>query len=234
MCTFSCAINQNQEIIFTSNRDERFSRSSALLPDIYNYHNKQIIYPLDPDGGGTWLATSKDRVLCLLNGSFFPHQPRPPYSKSRGKLILESFDYENPQDFLKNISLNNIEPFTFIWADLYRQIVWEINWQQRAFLSQYDLQTPKIWASVMLYPEPIRRARIQNFIQITNNQPITKESLFEFHNYWNEDPQKSVQINVPGVVATVSISSIVVKPAEISFSYQDLVSSQANTTTLNR
>lgn len=234
MCTFSCVITQNEDVIFTSNRDERFNRSIALLPSIYDYHDNEIIYPLDPDGGGTWLAASKNRVVCLLNGSFFPHQARPPYQKSRGKIVLESFGYENPLSFLKYVSLNGIEPFTLIWADLDHRTVWEINWQQQAFLSQYDLFTPKIWASVMLYPEPVRRSRTQNFYQLIDNNQITQEALLDFHSCWNEDPKKSVQINIPGAVATVSISSIVIKQDQLHFLYQDLINSQTNITTLKR
>lgn len=234
MCTFSYAISNSQEIIFTSNRDERFLRSRALLPNIYDFENIQLIYPIDPDGGGTWLAASKSRVICLLNGAFFPHQPRPPYRKSRGKIVLESFNYENPATFLTQYSLDNIEPFTLIWADLNQNVIWEINWQQKVFLSRHELTSSKLWASAMLYPAPIRKARSDNFHRFLQEQPISPESLLNFHTQWDEDPKKSIQIHIPELLSTVSVSSIVVTSSQISFLYQDLLTRESNLNVLNR
>jgi hypothetical protein len=50
------------------NRDERITRGEARLPQACSHGRLTGLYPVDPDGGGTWIAaTSAGLVFALLN-----------------------------------------------------------------------------------------------------------------------------------------------------------------------
>jgi uncharacterized protein with NRDE domain len=72
------------------NRDERRTRPPALPPQQHIYDNRAAVYPLDPLGGGTWIAVSSaGLVFALLNG-YSDGDARPqaaPAAKSRGLII---------------------------------------------------------------------------------------------------------------------------------------------------
>ena len=77
-------------------------------------NGKEILFPKDTTGGGTWIAVSHQRITCLLNGAFKPHVPIMPYRKSRGLIVLDSFLFNSIDSFSKDYDLQNIEPFTMI------------------------------------------------------------------------------------------------------------------------
>jgi len=69
------------------NRDERRTRPPALPPARHIYDDRAAVHPLDPLGGGTWIAASAaGLVFALLNGySSADSGPHP--RKSRGLII---------------------------------------------------------------------------------------------------------------------------------------------------
>lgn len=89
MCTLAWgSTGEGQWVCF--NRDESRTRSRALPPSIHRSGCRELLYPLDPDGGGTWFAAdSNGTVVALLNR--YPQGSAPPPSarRSRGKLVLE-------------------------------------------------------------------------------------------------------------------------------------------------
>ena len=87
MCTVSWA-HQPGGYHLLCNRDEKRTRGAAFAPRVREIGGVRYVAPIDPDGGGTWLATNEHGVsLCLLNGEpgFESAGPR----RSRGGLILE-------------------------------------------------------------------------------------------------------------------------------------------------
>ncbi|GBL36066.1 hypothetical protein EMGBS15_16610 [Filimonas sp.] len=89
MCTVTYLPVSSSSFILTHNRDEHHTRAIALLPEKKTMQDIEIIFPTDQQGGGTWIATSKEFTLCLLNGGFEKHIPSPPYRHSRGLVILD-------------------------------------------------------------------------------------------------------------------------------------------------
>jgi hypothetical protein len=52
------------------NRDEQRSRPLARAPELHVCGTVRTLHPIDPQGGGTWIAaTEQGLVLALLNGS---------------------------------------------------------------------------------------------------------------------------------------------------------------------
>ena len=72
-----------------ANRDERHTRPSAHPPSIARAGGALALMPIDPQGGGTWIAgTSAGLVFALLNAAGESRAVAP----SRGRLILELVD----------------------------------------------------------------------------------------------------------------------------------------------
>ena len=139
--------------IFTSNRDESVVRESAIPPRKYKIEDRYVFFPKDPLGGGTWIASCDTFTLCLLNGGFKKHIPSPPYRHSRGKVILDFYQYLNVERFLQDYNFDNLEPFTLIIIS--RDIsltISEIRWTgEEVFYKDIASNEPKIWSSVTLY-----------------------------------------------------------------------------------
>ena len=53
----------------------------------------------------------------MLNGAFTKHERNLPYRKSRGLIVLEIFEYKSFSDFVTDVDLHNIEPFTLVLAE---------------------------------------------------------------------------------------------------------------------
>ena len=69
MCTVSFLPLDNG-FILTSNRDERALRKPAEFPATYQSNSGTVTFPRDGKAGGTWIAASKTKMICLLNGGF--------------------------------------------------------------------------------------------------------------------------------------------------------------------
>jgi hypothetical protein len=71
------------------NRDERRTRPPALPPAQHIYDNRAAVHPIDPLGGGTWIAVSSSGlVFALLNGYSDRDDVSPPRAaQSRGLII---------------------------------------------------------------------------------------------------------------------------------------------------
>ena len=69
MCTVTL-LRQSNGLRLFMNRDEAHSRKPALKPKLMVEESK-VYAPIDPQGGGTWIAyNEKGYWGCLLNGYF--------------------------------------------------------------------------------------------------------------------------------------------------------------------
>ncbi|MDD5151020.1 MAG: NRDE family protein, partial [Flavobacterium sp.] len=158
MCTVSF-VNTNGKIIITSNRDEKVLRPSAIGPRNYSINNKNIIFPKDPQAGGTWFAVDEEgTTLVLLNGANEKHQHQPPYRKSRGLIVLDTISSLSPKDFWAAIDLENIEPFTLVLFQ--NKELFQLRWDGfEKETTQLDINKSHVWSSSTLYPKSIRENR---------------------------------------------------------------------------
>src|SRR5690606_27855602 len=74
MCTLTFIPKGNFDFIITSNRDEASFRKT-LPPKTYVVDGEKLVYPKDEVAGGTWIGvSSRNRLVCLLNGGFIAHE----------------------------------------------------------------------------------------------------------------------------------------------------------------
>jgi uncharacterized protein with NRDE domain len=223
MCTVSF-VRANDTVIITSNRDEHIQRENAAAPDFYILPNKKIIFPKDARAGGTWFAASNTgEIAVLLNGAFKKHKAQPPYRKSRGLILLEIIEADEPISYFDELNLENIEPFTLIiyQPDSLHELRWDGSDKYNSLL---DITGSYIWSSATLYTDDVIRHRqhlFEQFIGVTAN--ITVEKILDFHMHDQGDTENGFVIDRQTGMKTFSITQAVVNDDTITFLHNDLL-----------
>jgi uncharacterized protein with NRDE domain len=225
MCTVSF-VNSNDQIIITSNRDEKVIRPSAIEPKNYSINNKNIIFPKDPKAGGTWYAIDeKGTVLVLLNGAVEKHKVVLPYRKSRGLIVLDIISSSNPIEFWTEIDLDNIEPFTLVLFQSKK--LYQLRWDGvQKETTNLDIAQNYVWSSSTLYPKEVREKRSKWFYSFLETKPgITADEMLNFHRYTEEENQEhGLVINRNNVLKTLSITQSVIDQNKVTILHCDLLS----------
>jgi len=227
MCTVSYLPLSGGGIILTSTRDEKILRKPANLPVVHEIHGQEVYFPQDQDASGTWIASGPDvDTLCLLNGGLIPHEPNPPYRKSRGLVLLDYYRYNDLSVYLDSYNFSRIEPFTLLILGGTVPSLDEIRWDGHKIHHQslpHDL--PGIWSSVTLYTEDVIRLRKDWFENWLRGKPdFTIESTVSFHKTAGTgDAQNDVLMNRDNTIRTVSITSLVRQPGRHEFYYEDII-----------
>jgi len=228
MCTVSFLPTANGNFILTSNRDETRLRDT-LLPQTATANNgKQLLYPKDSKAGGSWICSANsDQLVCLLNGAFVTHTRELPYRKSRGKVVLEFFEYENAHQFLANYDLDNIEPFTLVIYD--NGFLAELKWDgQKKHIRHLDTAKTHIWSSATLYNAEMKAKREAWFETWLAEKPIfTAKTAMHFHETAGDGNEfYALKMNRFHLVETLSITCVERKNDTLEMTYKDFVHQQ--------
>ena len=164
MCTLTYTPLGKGQFILGSNRDESVTRAPAGSPKIVEREGLQLLYPMDPEAQGSWIASSEQgRSCCLLNGAFETHEHKPPYRKSRGLVLLDAFMYDDLQALKASYDLEGIEPFNLVSFDPQGPVS-ELRWDGvQSHYKEFDAKAPRIWCSAMLYSKEEQLARLSWF-----------------------------------------------------------------------
>ncbi|MFN8248495.1 MAG: NRDE family protein [Ferruginibacter sp.] len=224
MCTVTFIATPDQYYL-SSNRDEHYSRGKALVPATQLTENGNILlYPKDPDAGGTWLlARNNGDAAVLLNGAFDAHEKKGPYRKSRGLVLLDIAGEADMHGAFKHIDLYDIEPFTVILFTA-RQL-FECRWDgAEKHTKAMNIHESYIWSSATLYNEQARIKREGWFNAWKENYPApTREDILYFHRHTgNTDRHNGLVMNRSNQVRTVSISCISLNSSGAELFYTDL------------
>ena len=223
MCTVSFVPVGHTNFMLISNRDESPNRDT-LPPEIYSIKNVNVLFPKDAVAGGTWIGlSSRNRLICLLNGGFKTHEHGKTYRMSRGVFVTNLLIAENDFDEIDALQLNDIEPFTLII----------INWKNELTLNEFvwdgtnkhmkDLPIkPKIWSSSQLYSEEIKEEREQWFTRFLNFEKVTYDNLMTFHHDAGEGNSDTNLIMNRFFVKTKSITGITKFDDKLKMHYEDL------------
>jgi len=221
MCTVSY-IPSTSGFILTSNRDERKNRktSTSVVSEII--HNEKVNFPKDLEAGGTWISSSQRKSLCLLNGAFEPHIRKEKYRKSRGLVLLDTYQYENTLDFISKYDFSNIEPFTLIIVThdtkvILEKIIWD---EHQIHYENLNPNEPHLWCSVPLYG-PLELATRKKIFErfVSKKTQLTKDDIMLFHSNTNSE---ETMLYDNGDKATVSITQISHENTETNLNYYDL------------
>lgn len=225
MCTVTFLPLNKTDFILTSSRDIPFSRDKAELPKEYFVDGVKLSYPKDGKAGGSWIGTSsKNRLICLLNGGYVYHKSLSSYKKSRGLIVKDLLMVDNILEGLNAIELKNVEQFTLVIVDWNEaltlfEFVWDGN---EKHLKRLD-QEPHIWSSSTLYSEEVKKMRKEWYDQWQKNNMITQENILKFHHTAGVgDPIIDVMMNRK-TGGTVSITSIKKQKNHLGMIYEDVI-----------
>ena len=246
MCTVTY-LPRPSGFILTHNRDEAPSRSPKSIVREKTPGGDLLLFPRDIQAGGTWIATSrKGRTACLLNGAFVLHQRVLPYRRSRGLMLLDFFDWENPDDFFQHYDFEGMEPFTFLYfqrsvlsrraADRITELRWDGRQRHLKNLSEVE---PHFWCSATLYPPDMQVRREQVFkdwllshpidVPVANQFRSAIPSITQLHLTGSiHDPENNFVMNRAGRVRTVSLTQVIVHEKNARMRYFDLLGGNRN------
>jgi len=200
------------------NRDEQLSRTLAIPPKFYQA--EQAIYPVDPEGEGTWIATNeKGCTIVLLN--YYQAVNKNKICISRGQIILSLLKNENSTiEGLNDLELNQYQPFQLcIFSEnlsINEAEVESVIWDGSRLIHT-DIDLP-ITSSSINYCQ-VKQKRQSRFNQLVGLKEPQSAQLKEFH--YSKEILEQYSVNMLREDArTVSISHIIVGK-NISFEYFD-------------
>ncbi len=224
MCTVTYIPLTPTGFILTHSRDEKAIRPPARLPQAVRVGNREVTFPQDPQGHGTWIAASAETTVCLLNGGFDPHQHQPPYRHSRGLVPLHVFTYPSLQAFVDGYDFTGIEPFTLLLMEVDQ--LTELRWTgQRLFRHDKDPNQSHIWSSVTLYTPEVMKKRENWFQNWQLNHPTPSVTdVRQFHQVTGDgDQENDLLMNRNHQLFTVSLTSVRHHPGQTEMIYEDFV-----------
>lgn len=242
MCTITYLPLSSGSFLLTQNRDESPQRPAAVFPVREVRRNRQLLFPKDPVGGGSWIATDENsRLACIMNGGTRQHQLAPPYRLSRGQVLLDAAATPSLPEFARHYLLEGIEPFTLLFFE--QDAIQELKWDfQQKHLNSYDPAQPHIWSAPQLYTPEQHQLRENWFAEWLAGNPkadipgianqgsdhsdFTPEAALEFHIHGGDgNPGHSLLLNRSGQVKTTSITQAIVRPGRIELRYIPLANS---------
>ena len=235
MCTVTF-IPRPSGFILTHNRDEAPTRSPQTIAR-EKTASDTLIFPRDTRAGGAWIVASQSgKTACLLNGAFVKHHHQPPYRRSRGLMLLDFFQWAEPERFFEEYDLEGIEPFTFLFFQLPAAI--EFRWDgARRHLKRLSWEEPHFWCSATLYPADMQARRETVFRTWLQAHPddqtpvngrrspvVNPSTLLSLHRTGSVgDPENDYIMNRGGRVRTVSITQIIFEHEIYRMRYFDLL-----------
>ncbi len=224
MCTVTYLPLKNNNFILTSSRDVPFSREKSLAPKKHIEDGTEIYYPKDGRAGGTWIGTSsKNRLICLLNGGFEYHTSRASYKKSRGIIVKDLLKSDNIHDALDSVDLVDVEQFTLAIVDWNNTLdLIEFVWDGVKKHIKNLPQKPHIWSSSTLYDESIKQLRRNWFADWQKDNDFSLKNILEFHHNAGIGDANIDVIMDRGLGGTVSITSVRKEQKNIIISYEDV------------
>ncbi len=186
-----------------------------------------LYYPEDLEAHGSWIAFSdKGIAACLLNGGAKSYIRKVPYRKSRGLVVLESFDYKTVDEFYSSYNFKDIEPFTLLIKsrDEFCKITHD---EDETRLAQLNPDTTHIWSSTTLYTKEVREKRRKWFeAWLSKNPELNPDNIRAFHySAGDGDSENDLVMSRWGILKTLSITQISVRENEADLVYQDFVQS---------
>lgn len=221
MCTVTYLPLGNNDFILTSNRDEQPIRET-IAPKDYVEDGIVLTYPRDVLAGGTWIGlSSKNRLICLLNGGFESYERETSYKMSRGIIVKALLKSNNFEKYINDFDFLGIEPFTIVLVDWNVSLMtYELVWDGKEKHFSELKQEPKIWSSSTLYTKEEKELRKKWFVSwLENTKGFTQESILKFHdNTEHGTPENSIKMK-RSYVETVSITSVKKEAKQVKMDY---------------
>ena len=196
--------------LLAHNRDERIDRPMATPPLSRMINGNTVMYPVDPEGKGTWIGISSDgKVASLLNGGTIKHERTPPYKHSRGLVIPAYFSYPDVVEFSGKYDFSGLEPFTLIAIESEKIfiLIWE---NETLTLREKNSRLPHIFFSRSLYPVSSLESRSSNFLSwYMNHRSAGENDMLNYNLTQKFESDQIAKFDTGShILKTVSVSVI--------------------------
>lgn len=211
--------------ILTHNRDERMDRPTSKEFQQKQVGAQTLYYPEDLEAHGSWIAFSdKGIAACLLNGGSKTYKRKVPYRKSRGLVVLESFEYDTVHDFYKEYNFTGIEPFTLLIRSP-KEFCKITHDEDETVIELLNPNVTHIWSSTTLYTKEVREKRKKWFEAWLAKKPaLNPDNIRAFHNSAGDgDTENDLVMSRWGILKTLSITQVSIESESASLVYQDFV-----------
>lgn len=174
MCTLAWEVS-GEDFWICFNRDEQRSRPEAEAPVIDRSGKYPVMYPRDPQGGGTWLAVSKAGFVVALMNHYSGNPVNNGGLRSRGGIVLKlihSSSIDSAIEKLSGIELTGkFAPFhLFIFS---RKGGKQWTWDGDKICG--ITECPKFWTTSSCDPESICQWRTDQWEKLTGGKAVSAD-----------------------------------------------------------
>lgn len=221
MCTVTL-IRRADGFRLVCNRDERRTRRAATAPVLQTAGAARLLFPVDPDSGGTWLGINDAGVLaCLLNAN--PPGGAPTGRRSRGEIVPSLIREQTLTDAAQaaqDLDPGGYPPFRLLLADAERSIVLRSAGDRLDFVQPSE--SPLMLTSSSLGDDRVEAPRRALFLLLSELHASAERAQDVFHGHvWPDRPHLSVSMRRPDA-RTVSRTAVTLARGLFSMSYQPL------------
>ncbi len=223
MCTLSWT-GGNGFRIYLFNRDEKRSRPTETAPGIFTPPERpRLIAPLDPQGGGTWIAVNEyGLTAALLNWYGADTAPSASPRRSRGDLPREAVANRRFEDALAWAN-DDLDPsaypaFLLFFGDgdgRRSLILWDGKGGLTTDLG--DIEPPVTTSSWR--PLETETARRDLYHALTGPEPLLSE-LLAFHSHHDPERPALGPAMVRDDASTRSLTIVRISPTDVSMRHQ--------------
>lgn len=221
MCTCTFLKDETGRFVLTTNRDELASRPTAA-PAVQLIDGLKVLFPKDLLAGGSWVGFAENGIIaCLMNGA----EREQPWlgttaKKSRGQVLLESFQFTEAAQFFKSQDFKEIHPFTLLHLNTQLQVLEAIKWNgQEKWMESFDIDQAHIWSSYTLYPEDQRKERAAMFNDWRKDKShLNADAVLKLHR--STKAENGLRLTDSKAVNTVSITQLILNPEQGEMKYE--------------
>lgn len=230
MCTATYFKDRFDRIVFTTNRDEHAARPTKA-PNIYHVNGERLLFPKDELAGGTWVAVNeKAYIACMMNGAEGEHEwLGTTAQKSRGQVLLDSFQFKSAHAFLEHGDFEAAHPFSLLLIKNGEPELFAIKWNgSEKWIEKFDADVPHIWSAHTLYPEEQRNERLARFQEWSKDTShLQSQEAFQLHQ--SSKASGGLLLENSNQVNTVSVTQLLLDDSKCKMHYYEIQTQEQTT-----
>jgi hypothetical protein len=224
MCTVT-VVPTPGAVRLACNRDERRTRPVALPPQVRRFGRRWVVYPIDPVGGGTWVAVNDAGLaMTLLNiNSGSRVSKKKTHTLSRGSIIPGLLHCDTLDATITAASALDAAlyaHFRLILLDRHELAVLRSDGRDILFMRCVRLVRPHLFTSSGLgdhLVEGPRRRLFAEFFGRPDGDGVARQDTFHRHR-WPDRPHLSVRM-ARADARTVSYTTVELGPDRATLTY---------------
>jgi hypothetical protein len=227
MCTVTI-VPHDRGVRLVSNRDERRTRPAGLAPETHDLGPRRALFPLDPQGGGTWVGVNDaGLIVALLNVTAAAPSTRARTTRSRGLIALELLRCDSMRmaiETARALDAGACEPFRALVVHAGHLAVAKTRANGTIQLTLQPIETPLLFTSSSLGDALVDRPRRRLFERMVlraHDGWLDGQTRFHDHQ-WPQRPEISVRMERADAL-TVSRTRIDVTSDRRELAYEALV-----------